>query len=114
MLLSVDGGATKTVAIIFDEEKSEIKGIGIAGPSNLGSAGPKTARDNILNAMRSAMEEAKVDLNCIEDGIFGIAGIGDSREMTELGNSIIRDLSGDRDFTIDLFYNLMIPLTRQY
>lgn len=100
MLLSVDGGATKTVAIIFDEEKSEIKGIGIAGPSNLGSAGPKTARENILNAMQSAMEEAKVDLNCIEDGIFGIAGIGDSREMTELGNSIIRDLSGDRDFTI--------------
>jgi N-acetylglucosamine kinase len=100
MLLSVDGGATKTVAIIFDDEKSEIKGIGISGPSNLGSAGPKTAGENILSATQSAMERAKVDLNTIDDGIFGIAGIGDSKEMTELGNSIIRKISGSRDFII--------------
>ncbi len=29
MLLSVDGGATKTVALIFDEKYNTIKGMGI-------------------------------------------------------------------------------------
>jgi N-acetylglucosamine kinase len=37
MILAVDGGASKTVALVYDETKMELIGLGIAGPTNLTS-----------------------------------------------------------------------------
>lgn len=98
MLLSVDGGATKTVAIIFDEDSFKIRGVGVSGPSNLTSAGPVQARKNIESAIQMAIAKLSMSVKDMRAGIFGIAGIGDSREMTELGIRIIDEVSGRRDF----------------
>ncbi len=98
MLLSVDGGATKTVAIIFDEKENTIKGIGISGPSNFVSAGPKTAEKNLRLAMSGALNEASEKINSIGSGIFGIAGIGDSTRDTSIGVGIINNITNRNDF----------------
>lgn len=37
MILSVDGGATKTVALAYDETIMELSDLGFAGPANLTS-----------------------------------------------------------------------------
>ncbi len=70
MLLSVDGGATKTVAIIFDEEKLKIEGVGLSGPSNLTSAGPVQAKNNIESAIKMAIAKLSVSVKELRAGIF--------------------------------------------
>ena len=98
MLLSVDGGATKTVAIIVDEKKDRIKGFGISGPSNFVSAGPQLAEKNLKCAVSDALNEASETLDSIKTGIFGIAGIGDSSIDTNIGVKIIDKITNRSDF----------------
>lgn len=98
MLLSVDGGATKTVAIIVDEKKDRIKGFGISGPSNFVSAGPQLAEKNLKCAVSDALNEASETLDSIKTGIFGIAGIGDSGTDTNIGVKIIDKITNRSDF----------------
>ncbi len=98
MLLSVDGGATKTVAIIVDEKNDRITGIGVSGPSNFVSAGPKLAEKNLRSAISDALNLASETLDSIQNGIFGIAGIGDSNKDTNIGVKIIDKITNRRDF----------------
>ncbi len=98
MLLSVDGGATKTVAIIVDEKEGTIKGIGISGPSNFVSAGPEMAEKNLKSAVFNALGGASETLDSVESGIFGIAGIGDSNTDTNVGVKIIDKITNRPDF----------------
>ncbi len=98
MILSVDGGATKTVALIYDYRNEKLIGLGISGPSNLSSAGPKLAEENIRDAVNQALNFAGIKIGEIEKGIFGIAGIGDSKSLTDLGESIIDRSFGRNDF----------------
>lgn len=98
MLLSVDGGATKTVAIIVDEKNDRIKGIGVSGPSNFVSAGPKLAEKNLKSAVSDALNGASETLDSVQNGIFGIAGIGDSSKDTNIGVKIIDKITNRGDF----------------
>jgi N-acetylglucosamine kinase-like BadF-type ATPase len=98
MLLSVDGGATKTVAIIFDSKENKIKGMGISGPSNFVSAGPEMAEKNIRSAISNALNESSLNMDSIQSGIFGISGIGDSAKDTNTGTEIINRITRRTDF----------------
>lgn len=98
MFLAVDGGATKTVAVLYDESDGLLKGLGISGPSNLTSAGPSAARQNIKLAVDQALQNASLGINSVDGGIFGIAGIGDSKDLTSLANEMIDSLTGRSDF----------------
>ncbi|CAC11269.1 xylulose kinase related protein [Thermoplasma acidophilum] len=101
MILGVDGGSTKTLAIVFDERSERIMGVGISGPSNFTNAPRETAESNISDAVRKACSEAGTDLDGIGIRVFGLAGIGDSREATELGKDIVRSIVGHADVYSD-------------
>lgn len=99
MILAVDGGATKTFAIIIDEKDLSVKGIGVSGPSNVRSVTAITSRKNIMVAVRKAKKMANVTK--IEKSIYGIAGYGDSKYHTEELDSIIHSMNKNAVITND-------------
>ncbi len=72
--LGVDGGGTKTHAVLFDECKNII-GEGFAGASNPLRVGVETAADNIFQALTAASEAAAESRGDIAAAVFGLAGV---------------------------------------
>lgn len=93
MFLSVDGGATKTIAILVEEDTFEVVGMGISGPSNLRSVSVEVSTANIRDSMEKALKG--VDLKEVSASIFGIAGYGDSTLNTEKVTGIVDDVAGE-------------------
>jgi glucosamine kinase len=87
MMLSVDGGGTKTVAVIIDNSNNILMGLGVSGPSNVRSVSAVTSRKNILKAIKNA--EKMAGMVNITESIYGIAGYGDSMAYTAELESII-------------------------
>ena len=52
MILSIDGGATKTCSILFDENAKKVIGVGISGPSNFTTVPEETAVNDIEHTLR--------------------------------------------------------------
>lgn len=79
--LGVDGGGTKTQAIIFDADKKTI-GEGFAGASNPLRVGVETAVANIFQAIDAACDAANKSRGDIVAATFGLAGVrrGDLRQ----------------------------------
>ena len=71
--IGVDGGASKTAAIVIDENDRKL-GSGIAGPSNHLRVGIEEATRNIERAVNIAMVEAGIAMRDVEYAYFGIAG----------------------------------------
>lgn len=72
--LGVDGGGTKTQAVLFDEEKKVI-GEGFAGASNPLRVGVETAVANIFSAIDAACDAANKSRGDIVSAVFGLAGV---------------------------------------
>lgn len=72
--LGVDGGGTKTHAILYDEERNVI-GEGFAGASNPLRVGVEPAVNNIFQAMTAASEAANRSRGDIAAAVFGLAGV---------------------------------------
>lgn len=92
MILAVDGGATKTVAVVY---KDEILGVGISSSGNYTEVGEEQAKKNIMEAISEALNNSSVTLKEIEKAIFALAGIGDSKKFTEIGERIAKDIFKD-------------------
>ncbi|WP_393971528.1 N-acetylglucosamine kinase [Oxyplasma meridianum] len=101
MILSIDGGATKTCAILFDEADKTFLSSGISGPSNFLTVSQDVSEDNINDAMDQALTQAGMDLSQVRYVILGIAGAGDSKEATALGNRIVRNVMGNHPYTLE-------------
>lgn len=71
--IGVDGGASKTAAIVIDEN-GDAHGRGLAGPSNHLRVGIEEATRNIERAVNKALVEAGVALRDVEYTYCGIAG----------------------------------------
>lgn len=71
--LGVDGGGSKTAALVIDE-KSNPHGRGLAGGSNHLRVGIETATRNIERAVNIALVEAGIAIREIEYAYCGIAG----------------------------------------
>lgn len=71
--LGVDGGASKTAALVIDEEGNPL-GRGVAGPSNHLRVGIETATRNIERAVNIALVEAGMAIRQVEYAYCGIAG----------------------------------------
>lgn len=71
--LGVDGGASKTAALVIGEEAQPL-GRGIAGPSNHLRVGIETATRNIERAVNIALVEAGMAIREVEYAYCGIAG----------------------------------------
>jgi N-acetylglucosamine kinase-like BadF-type ATPase len=77
-VLGIDGGGTKTQAIILGTDGT-FCGAGIAGPTNFDDIGVEAAREN----MRAAVEQARKDSNIRQPfaaAFLGIAGVVSARD----------------------------------
>ena len=100
MILAVDGGATKTLGLVMEEDGAIVKGLGIAGPSNFTSVTRREIISSLKKAIEESCDEAGIGVNEVDRGLFGIAGIGDSGKVTRFGREIIEGLTGRNDFKV--------------
>jgi N-acetylglucosamine kinase-like BadF-type ATPase len=100
VILSLDGGATKTVAVVLDENEMKIRGIGVAGPANLVAVPRDVAGSNMMKAINDSLNDSSLTIREIERAIFGLSGMGDSRELDQAGINLIRSLTSREDFLV--------------
>lgn len=85
--LGVDGGASKTAALVTDQEGKPL-GDGIAGPSNHLRVGIETAARNIERAVNKALVAADVASREITWAYCGIAGADHPAHRQEIVDSL--------------------------
>ena len=71
--IGVDGGGSKTAALVIDEDQNPL-GRGLAGGSNHLRVGIETATRNIERAVNIALVEAGIAIRNVEYAYCGIAG----------------------------------------
>ncbi len=74
-ILGVDGGGTKTVALVADTQ-GRILGQGLGGPSNYHTVGAENAIGAIREAAQRAVEHARLKSPQIHVAVLGLAGAG--------------------------------------
>jgi N-acetylglucosamine kinase-like BadF-type ATPase len=74
LVLGIDGGATKTSAVILDGE-GRLLGVGQGGPSNYNSVGLAQARAHVAEAVAAARQQAGLDDRPFDAAFFGMAGV---------------------------------------
>lgn len=74
LYLGIDGGGSKTAAVILDESEREI-GRGSGGPCNIATCEDDVLRDSILSATHAALESARLPSETRFTGVCaGVAG----------------------------------------
>jgi N-acetylglucosamine kinase-like BadF-type ATPase len=97
--VSVDGGATKTIAVCYDDN-GRIHGIGVSGPSNFRNIGIEETGKNLEVAIKRALERSHLDSNNISKYSFALAGVKDSARSTDIINGMVRHLSISAPFVL--------------
>lgn len=87
-VLGVDGGATKTLAVVGDES-GQVVGAGLGGPTNYQIIGLEAAMDNLREAVSSALRKADVNTS-ISHAVFGLAGADFPVDFENFSNGISR------------------------
>lgn len=90
--LGVDGGGTKTQAVLVSE-KGEILGYGRGGPSNLLENGEDVVRASLRSAISRLLKSIKTDevVSC-----FGLPAVGEAEELEETLSNLIHSELGIR------------------
>lgn len=83
VILAVDQGQTKTIALIL-EENGRILGIGYAGGASYFKIGIEKARAMIYEAAQNALSEARLTVEDITEVFGGIAGANWAEEVEML------------------------------
>lgn len=96
--LGVDGGATKTVAVVGDET-GKVLGVGLGGPTNYQINGIDTAMSHLGGAVSQALTAAGILVPQIERAVFGLAGADFQMDFDALSGGISR-LYPDLPFSI--------------
>lgn len=74
LLLGVDGGATKTVAVIADA-RGHVRGAGRSGSSDIHAVSdPDEAVDRVAAAVREAADAAGIDPGGVSHAVFSLCG----------------------------------------
>ena len=89
--LGVDGGGTKSHAVLFDEEKTVV-GEGFAGASNPLRVGVETAVANIFQAVDAACDAANKSRGDITAATFGLAGVRRTDMRQRVRERLAREL----------------------
>lgn len=97
--LGIDGGGSKTAAVVVDEEM-KLLGEGRAGPSNHLRVGLDSARDAVESAARIALEQSGVSVEQLEYSYCGIAGSEHPRHRASVVESL-RSVFRSERFTVD-------------
>ena len=96
--IAIDGGATKTVAAVYDGKK--IISLGVSGPSNYRNIGIYRAIFNINRAIDYALKISNLNNSEINEYTFAIAGVKDSDKSTEIVNNIVKKISGNKNYNL--------------
>jgi N-acetylglucosamine kinase len=88
LILGVDGGATKTICAIADEN-FQVLGAGISGPCNYNVVGIEEARKNVRLAIKHAFSDLDLKDRTAEIGCFGIGGLTTERDYEIISNQIV-------------------------
>ncbi|MFG1460913.1 MAG: BadF/BadG/BcrA/BcrD ATPase family protein [Thermoplasmataceae archaeon] len=89
--VSVDGGATKTLAACYSEE-GDILGVGVAGPSNFRNIGVEKTKENLSAAVDKSLERSGLNRNDVSQFSFALAGVKDSKKSTEIIQTFIGEM----------------------
>lgn len=84
-VIGVDGGATKTLAVIGDD-RGTILGSGLSGPSNYHIVGMESAMRSVGEATRKALRSAGMSMSAATRAVFGLGGADfpiDHERLTE-------------------------------
>jgi len=97
-ILGVDGGATKTLAVVGDDT-GRILGAGLGGPTNYQITGIEIAMENLNSAVSTALGKAGINLDKLDYAVFGLAGADFPIDFQNL-TAGIQDLYPDLKFEI--------------
>lgn len=86
-VVGVDGGATKTHALVIDETGRRA-GFGQGGPSNHHLKGLQPAIEEIRRAILTALDEARLPPQAIEMGCYCLAGADLPEDFALLGKAL--------------------------
>lgn len=86
LFLGVDGGGSKTLAIVVDESGRSL-GVGLGGPGNFQGPGVEKARLAVQDSIEQALKQAGAELGNVRAAYFGMAGADRLADF-----KIVRDL----------------------
>ncbi len=96
--LGVDGGATKTEAVIIDEQE-KILGRAFGDSVNRHEIGVEQMKKNIEGTIKNALSQAKIDIDEVGFTVLGLAG-KDTREdeltLTEIADLLMEGSLADK------------------
>src|ERR687892_2682221 len=99
-VLGIDGGGTKTQALIADEE-GNVRGWGTGGPSNYDDVGMERAQAGIQEAVRIARQQAALPEAPFDSVFLGMAGVVSDKDRAVI-HAIARQLNLADDQNIDI------------
>jgi N-acetylglucosamine kinase-like BadF-type ATPase len=106
LVLGVDGGGTKTHAVVADES-GRVLGASAMGPSNWEEVGLARAADMLERATRTALDEAQVRAEELSASVFGLAGVDWDSDQFRISNILAPlRLGGAREIVNDAFVAL--------
>ncbi len=112
-VVGVDGGATKTDAVVMTAGGSVV-GSGRAGCSNWESVGLAAAVDAIALAVDDALREAGRTRRDVEASVFALAGVDWPGDQVHLADALnFLGLGGERFITNDAFAALRAGISGQ-
>ncbi|MFH0863526.1 MAG: BadF/BadG/BcrA/BcrD ATPase family protein [Candidatus Gottesmanbacteria bacterium] len=83
--LGIDGGASKTEAIIINEN-GELVAEGLGGPVNYHQGGEKQMINNLQEVIDQVLVLSKLQISDIAFAVFGLAGCDSDQERSYLNN----------------------------
>src|SRR5690606_34967862 len=83
LVMGIDGGATKTIAVVVDKHR-EMCGRSQSGPTNWNSVGLEKARDNLRQAIRGALAKAGRKPDEINAVCVGASGVDRPHDRAQL------------------------------
>ena len=98
LVVGVDSGATKTTCAIVGDD-GEVRGVGVAGPSNYQIVGIESARNNVLTSIKMAMLQANLQKAVFDIGCFGMGGL-DTKHDYDVISGFIKPLGVVRKYII--------------
>lgn len=107
-VLGIDGGGTKTQALIADEE-GHVHGLGVGGPSNYDDVGTEKAKANIAETVQMARRQASLPDAPFASVFLGMAGVVSEKDRAAI-HAIARELRLTADENIDIDHDCRIAL----
>ncbi|MCA9440191.1 MAG: hypothetical protein H6751_11575 [Candidatus Omnitrophica bacterium] len=97
--LGVDAGATKTHALILNEDGA-VLGFGESGPGNHESFGYEAAGKCIGDSIRQACAEASLEISDLTQSCFCLAGADVDSDFETLPEVMLRPIMGESPFLL--------------